>query len=345
MTKEEKIEKFDPNNYATNDQLFGLPFNYEESDVIVLPVPWEVTVSYSSGTAKAPEAVKEASLQVDLYDPLIKDGWKRGVYMLPVNDELVSLNEDGRKKAETYLDELFEGSANLELLDEINQYCGQIVNWVREESTRLLDDGKKIILLGGDHSTPLGFIKALSNRYMEFGILQIDAHADLRNAYEGFEFSHASIMYNAIQLEQVSRLVQVGIRDYCDAENELIQNSDDRIVTFFDRDIKRQKYRGIHWEVQCQHIISKLPQKVYISFDIDGLDPKLCPNTGTPVAGGFEMEEVIFLLEKVVESGREIIGMDLNEISPVADGSNDWDANVGARLLYRLYSLMIKEPE
>jgi agmatinase len=200
-----------------------------------------------------------------------------------------------------------------------------------------LNQNKLVALLGGDHSTPLGLMQALSEKYSSFGILHIDAHADLREAYEGFEFSHASIMYNAIKLPQVTRLVQVGIRDYCVAENQLIK-SDARITTFFDREIKQSQFEGVTWSVTCDKIIEALPERVYLSFDIDGLDPKLCPHTGTPVPGGLEFEQSIYLIEKLVHSGRTIIGFDLNEVAP---GNDEWDANVGARLLYRLSNLCL----
>ena len=178
-------------------------------------------------------------------------------------------------------------------------------------------------------------MQALADINQSFGILHIDAHADLREAYEGFEFSHASIMFNALKIQQISHLVQVGIRDYCEAELKLIQ-SDKRISTFFDRDIKQQQFNGKNWAEICENIISLLPQNIYLSFDIDGLDPKLCPNTGTPVPGGLELEQALFLIERLVQSGRKIIGFDLNEVAP---GSDEWDANVGARLLYRLANM------
>jgi agmatinase len=167
--------------------------------------------------------------------------------------------------------------------------------------------------------------------------LQIDAHADLRVAYEGFEFSHASIMYNALKVPQVSTLTQVGIRDYCEDEKQLI-DVDKRIHTFFDDAIKHQQYEGKTWKDICKQIIKTLPDKIYLSIDIDGLDPKLCPNTGTPVPGGFEFEQVIYLLHEVVKSGKQIIGFDINEIAP---GKDEWDANVGARLLYRVSNLCL----
>ncbi len=342
MTKEEKIAAFDPNGLASNSNLFGLPFNYAESQVVVLPVPWEVTVSYSAGTANAPTAIKEASLQVDLYDAFLVDAWKRGVLMLEVDERLSTKSLKHRKLAEQYLDKLEAGESDEELLKVLNKACKEMVDWVEAQATQVLEDGKLMALLGGDHSTPLGYLQALAKRHDSFGILQIDAHADLRVAYEGFKYSHASIMYNALKIEQVSKLVQVGIRDYCESEKEIVINNPERVSTFFDKDIKQASYAGRTWKEQVDLIVSELPQKVYLSFDIDGLDPKLCPNTGTPVAGGFEVEEVLFLLERVVGSGRQIIGLDLNEVSP---GEDEWDANVGARLLYRLCNIMMKSAE
>ncbi|HEX7414367.1 MAG TPA: arginase family protein, partial [Bacteroidia bacterium] len=158
-------------------------------------------------------------------------------------------------------------------------------------------------------------------------------------AYESFEFSHASIMFNALKIKELTKLVQVGIRDYCEEELHLINNSNGRVITFFDRDIKQQQYNGETWGAICDKIISNLPDKIYLSFDIDGLDHKLCPHTGTPVAGGFEAEQVLFLLEKVVKSGKRILAFDLNEVSPGPEG-DDWDANVAARLLYRMANLV-----
>lgn len=197
-------------------------------------------------------------------------------------------------------------------------------------------------MVGGDHSTPLGLMKAVGEQFGEFGILQIDAHADLRKAYEGFTYSHASIMYNVLQeIPQMKKLVQVGIRDFCDEEYELIQTND-RITTYFDKDIKERQYEGETWKQICDDIISQLPQQVYLSFDIDGLDPKLCKNTGTPVQGGFEAEQIQYLFKQVIESGRKIIAFDLNEVSCGEDSQDAIDANVGARILYRMCNLFMK---
>jgi len=196
-----------------------------------------------------------------------------------------------------------------------------------------------VALLGGDHSTPFGYFKAIAEKHGDFGILQIDAHCDLRNAYEGFIYSHASVMYNALnEIPQLKKIVQVGIRDYCEAELDFINANSNRIVTYFDKDIKEREYEGETWKQIVDEIVSNLPDKVYFSFDIDGLDPKLCPHTGTPVQGGFETEQVFYLFNKVLQSGRKLVGFDLNEVGVSHD---EWDENVGARCLFKMCNLLV----
>lgn len=342
MTKEKKIATFNPNDIGNADNnIYGLPFTPEEASLVIIPVPWEVTVSYSAGTASGPEAVYDASYQVDLYDPNVKDAWKLGMAMLPVSKKIKSTSHKLRKKSEQYIDLYAQGkdaSKNnkmKQIQKEVNAGCKELNKWVKKEALKQLDKGKIPALLGGDHSAPLGLMQALAEKYKSFGVLQIDAHADLRDAYEGFEFSHASIMFNALKINQISKLVQVGIRDYCEDEKKLIEQNK-RITTFFDADIKHQEYEGATWKDICLQIIKTLPDKIYLSIDIDGLDPKLCPNTGTPVPGGFEFEQVIYLIQQIVLAKKQIIAFDINEVGP---GEDEWDANVGARLLYKVANL------
>ena len=341
MNKEELIKNFDPNGLGINGSLFGLPFTSDTSELIVIPVPWEVTVSYHDGTALGPKAILEASTQVDLYFKGIQDAWKLGITMLPFPEDLYLENKNLRSLALQHIASLGTTSAdddyNKVIPQKINEACENLNVYVRNITAKYLSEGKMVGLLGGDHSTPIGFLRALSERYDRFGVLQIDAHADLRKAYEGFTYSHASIMFNALKLPAVQRLVQVGIRDYCEEEVSVINRAMGRVVTFFDEDIKSQLYGGKNWEAICKDIIKALPENVYISFDIDGLDPKLCPNTGTPVAGGFEFHQITYLIKQIALSGKRIIGFDLNEVAP---GPTDWDANVGARMLYQLCNWM-----
>ena len=346
MTKPDKIKKFNPNDIGNkNAGIYGLPFTQDECEIQIIPVPWEVTVSYTTGTAEGPQAILDASYQVDLHDPFVPEAWKMGIFLDDFEESINFKSYSLRKKAEEYIKFLAEGETSeeqtdfKEIIDEINEECKIMNAWVKQRSLHFLNQNKTVGLLGGDHSTPLGMMQALAEKFGNFGVLQIDAHADLRNSYEGFEFSHASIMFNALKIKELTKLVQVGIRDYCEEELNFINNSNGRIVTFFDRNIKQQQYNGDSWNTICDKIISNLPDKIYFSFDIDGLDPKLCPHTGTPVAGGFEAEQVLFLLEKIVKSGKRIIAFDLNEVAPGPDG-DDWDANVAARLLYRIANLV-----
>ncbi|MFC6999772.1 agmatinase family protein [Rufibacter roseus] len=342
-SKRTKIASFDQNGVGeVGSNLFGLPFTEEESEVVVFPIPWEVTVSYNAGTAEGPAAVLDASPQLDVFDPELPDVWHLGIHMPEIPENWASESRRLREKSEHYIKWLESGeNTGIErfklTIDEINRKGEQLLDWSKTETGALLDKGKLVGVLGGDHSTPLGFMHALADRNSEFGILQIDAHSDLRKAYEGFPYSHASIMYNALKLPQVKKLVQVGIRDLCQAEAELVDQSNGRVTTFYDSKIKAAMYEGTSWRKQCKKIIAQLPQKVYISFDIDGLDPKLCPATGTPVPGGFEFEEAVYLIKALVKSGREIIGFDLCEVAP---GESDWNGNVGARLLFKLCNWM-----
>ncbi len=342
--KKKKAAAFDPNGHALdNGQLFGLPFTFEESAVAILPVPWEVTVSYHHGTSLGPEAVLRASAQVDLYDPDLPDAWKYGIYMLDISKEWLNRNNRMRPRA-LEIQRLREKGeiSSVQIknsLSSINQICRELEDWVYTQTERLVHHGKLVGILGGEHSVSLGFMKVLAHKYENFGILQIDAHADLRKAYEGFEHSHASVMYNALAIEQISKIVQVGIRDYCQEEADRTAQSRGRIVPFSNQAIRHRLYRGESWGAICDEIIEALPQHVYISFDIDGLDPKLCPNTGTPVPGGFELQETFFLLRRLIESGRKIIAFDLVEVAP---GEDDWDGNVGARVLFKLSHFLLQ---
>lgn len=342
MSKQNKIKNFDPNTVASEDGgIFGLPFTTDEAEIVLIPVPWDVTVSYSDGTSDGPEAIYNASSQVDLFDPLVKDSWKIGVAMEEPLKKIGSMNKILRKKAASYIRNLEKGvsdnsPAMKKVRNEVNKGCVELKKLVRESTIKQLNKNKIVGLVGGDHSTPLGFLEALAEKYSDFGILQFDAHCDLREAYEGFEYSHASIMYNALKIPQIKKLVQVGIRDWCEAENDIINNSKGRVKTFFDYVIKHKMYEGRSWKEVCSEIISHLPQNIYISFDIDGLDPKLCPNTGTPVPGGLEFEQAVYLMSRVAASGKKIIGFDLNEVAP---GDSEWNGNVGARLLYKMCNL------
>ena len=338
----EKIASFDPGGVgAVNGNLFGFPHDYTHASTVVIGVPWDVTTSYQDGTCQGPAAILQASPQLDFYDFDDPDGWRQGIYMLPVPTWLLAENRRLRPDAIAIIRGAEQGITPDESPDlaaalaRVNQGCRTMSRWVHYQTKTALQHHKKIIVIGGDHSVPLGALQALSQEYLSFGILHLDAHGDLRNAYEGFQESHASIMFNAMQLSQISKLVQVGIRDISHGEMALIDQSAGRIVTYLDTQLKQAAYGGQSWLQQCQDIVGNLPDHVYISCDVDGLDPKLCPHTGTPVPGGLNLEEVYCLWREVVRSGRRIIGCDICET-----GNHEWDGNVSARILYKLFCLM-----
>lgn len=343
MSKSEKIQLFDPSGVGLkNDHFIGLPFEEAEAEVVLLPVPWDVTVSYADGTAEGPDNILEASSQLDLLDPFVPDAWKMGLYMRPPSPGIREKSKQFREKAKSYI-ELLEAGEEAEphpsmqsTLDQVNQACEAMVNWVRRQSKEIMDTGKIVGLVGGDHSTPLGFLQALGERHPTFSILQIDAHMDLRKAYEGFRYSHASVFYNALSIPSVKKLVQVGIRDYCEEEVQLVDQQKDRIKVFYDHELKAAQFSGASFRQICDRILDDLGGNVYISFDIDGLQPFLCPHTGTPVPGGLQFEEAVYLLQQLVDKGHRIIGFDLCE---VAGKPHEWDGNVGARLLYKMANL------
>ncbi|HJU45699.1 MAG TPA: agmatinase family protein [Chitinophagaceae bacterium] len=340
------LSQFDPNTPGNpNNNIFGLPFSEEESRLVIVPVPWEVTVSSGAGTSRSTEHIFKASLQIDLFDQEARDLWKQGYYMRSTDRKILSKSDYLRKEAELYIDYISKGDIieknafMCKSLKDINEGSNFLNKWVYEQTKELLDKGKLVAVLGGDHSTPLGYFKAIAEKQGDFGMLQIDAHCDLRKAYEGFTYSHASIMYNALtEIPELKKLVQVGIRDLCEEEWNYIQDSNGRVVTYFDKNIKERQYEGETWKQIVEDIVSQLPEKVFLSFDIDGLDPKLSPNTGTPVAGGLEAEQVFYLLKTLIKSGRRLIGFDLNE---VGTGDTGWDANVGARVLWRLCNMLV----
>jgi len=329
--------EFNPNSIGIpNGNFFGLPYTVKEADIVLLSVPWDVTTSYRPGTHKGPKAITDASLQIDLFDPLVPNAWEIPIGTLPALQGVGKKNMTVRKVAEEVIDALEQGrdpASYAQALDIVNDACATLHQTVYQTTLAQLAKGKLVGIVGGEHSVPLGLLRALSERYRSFGILHIDAHADLRCAYEGFIYSHASIMYHAIGLPQVRSLVQAGIRDFCQDEAQLIQ-SKEHIHCFTDEYLRRSIFEGATWRQLCQEIVEKLPDHVYISFDIDGLSPDLCPHTGTPVPGGLSFREADYLLHTLAVSGKKIIGFDLCEVAP--EKGDEWDANVGARMLYKL---------
>jgi len=330
-------QTFDPDAAsAPGSGIFGLPFRPEDSRVVIIPVPYESTTSYGGGTSKGPQAILEASRQVDLYDHDTGTPYLTGIAMLPIPGKVVRWNREAKKLAAPVIEAGgVDGNRRLVSAAKRVNLIGETLNqWVYQQTSTLLEQKKMPVILGGDHSVPFGGIKAYAERYPGMGILHLDAHPDLRDAFEGFTWSHASIFHNVMtRLGQVDKLVQVGLRDVGLSENKMIRDSRGRIVAFFDADMAARKERGVPFATIADEIVKELPDTVYLSWDVDGLDPTLCPHTGTPVPGGLTWNEALGLLRALVRANKRIVGLDLCEVAP---GDTEWDANVGARLLYKM---------
>ena len=336
---------FDPDAAATGDGLFGLDTRPEHAKVVVIPVPFDATTSYRPGTARGPAHVLEASRQVDLEDIQYGPIWQAGISMLPIPADIAALSRRARAAAEPVI--AAGGAepgnkAHAKAVAAVNAASERVHGFVAREAERILDRGAVPAVLGGDHSSPFGLIAELSLRHPGMGILQIDAHADLRDGFEGFAWSHASIFHNVMtRLPGVGRLVQVGIRDVGSREVAFAQASKGRVKTFYDQRLRDRQFAGATWTKVCREVIAALPKEVYVSFDIDGLTSEHCPHTGTPVPGGITFAETCHLLELLAESGRRVVGFDLCEVAPGAPG-DEWNGCVGARVLYKLMGCALR---
>jgi agmatinase len=328
------MSSFDPNAAASPDSgIFGLFDDVATSRLVLVPVPFAATVSYGTGAEAGPEAILAASRQVDLYDLQYGRIYEQRLCMAPADERIAALHRAARSRAAEIIERggAATGSPEVAAVDA----AGHEVNTrVHAAVSDLLRQGKIPAVVGGDHSVPFGAIRACAEAHPGLGILHVDAHADLRVAYEGFRWSHASIMDNVLRsVPQVARLVQVGIRDFCEQELDSIRGSGGRVVTHFDGEWQRRRACGETFDSLCRETVDALPRDVYVSFDIDGLDPSLCPHTGTPVPGGLAFGEAVHLLHTLVTRGHRIVGFDLVEVVP---GDDEWDANVAARLLYKM---------
>ena len=287
-----------------------LPFNFlglneedsalETSKVVILPVPYERTVSFGRGTSKGPHSIIYASRSLELYDDeLGYEPYEVGIHTLP---ELES-NVDPEQ-----------------MVGDLSEVCSE-----------LLDSGKFIITLGGEHSITYGAVKGHKNKLGEFSVLNIDAHCDLRDSYEGTKFNHACVMRRI--LEEGISVTEVGIRSYSAEEAEFIKKGKD-LKIIHAREIKESNQNK--W---IDDTISTLSPKVYISVDMDAFDPSIVPGTGTPEPGGLDWYQVIRLIREVFQS-RDVIGIDIVELAPIA-GITGPDV-LAAKLAYKAIGYKFK---
>ena len=331
---------FDPDGPGSvEDGLYGLGIAPEDAAVTVIPVPFEATASFRRGTRDGPAAVLEASTQIDLTDLETGEPWREGIAMLPLPESVIAWDAEAAPDALAVIE---AGGpltpALVAATQRVDAISERVNRWVADRAREVIARGGIPAVLGGDHSVPFGAMAAVAERWPGVGVLHVDAHADLRAAYEGFTWSHASILYNALtRLPDISRVVQVGVRDVGRGELDFLAANSERVTTWFDPDIAWGVAGGASWRELAEGFIEGLPEHVYVSFDIDGLEPALCPHTGTPVPGGLSWQMACVLLRVLGTSGRRIVGFDLCEVAPGGgEFAESWDANVGARLLYKL---------
>jgi agmatinase len=349
---------FDPDGAApAGTGIFGLPPG-ADARFVVIPVPFDATTSYRDGARHGPAAVLAASRQVDLHDLELGHPWMQGIRMLPLGSgparELARMNARARRLARPVIaagGDVGGRPALARAVGEVNGIGARAAGIVEAVAEEQLRAGRVPVVLGGDHASPLGAIRACARHFPGMGILHVDAHADLRDAYEGFRYSHASIMHNVVtsvgRRGGVATVVQVGLRDVGEREVAMIEAHQrpsrrrTRILVHPDARIQAAKMAGTPFRDIASRIVRDLPRHVYVSLDIDGLDPALCPDTGTPVPGGLSFAELMELLRALLRGRRRIVGFDLSEVAPrpgtpPARLEGDWNGNVGARVLYKL---------
>jgi len=335
---------FDPDAPAApGSGIFGLPFTEAESRVVLIPVPWDATTSYRRGTIDGPAAILAASQQVDLLDRRFGRIYERGIHMLDESERIRALSEEVGELTRRFIDAGATAGSDSDtstLLGRVDAASEEVNEHVYARVRSVLAAGKVPGVVGGEHSVPFGAIRACAEHHGSIGLLHIDAHMDLRMAFEGFVWSHASIMFNVLsRVPGVVKLVQVGIRDMGERERDFAAAQGGRVEVHYDDLWAEELANGVPFATLARRAIEALPELVYVSFDIDGLDPINCPHTGTPVPGGLTFNHAALLLAALRESGKRVVGFDLVEVAPGAADAPEWDANVGARLLYKLCGL------
>ncbi len=269
---------------------------YETSRFVILPIPYEGTVSYGKGTAKAPKAIIKASTQVELFDEELEgEFFQAGVFTAGAVDCRAVSSEEVQQSIE-------------------------------KTSSELLADGKFVLALGGEHSISAGLVKAAARHWPGLSVLHLDAHADLRDSYQDNKYSHACVMSRISELSVPT--VSVGVRSYSQEESELLSGKIDRVVTA--REIAKDRPASEEW---MDRVLAALSDKVYVSVDIDVFDPGQAPGTGTPDPGGLDWYEVTGLLRRVSQN-KHIVSADIVEVIPKAAG--EVTEFLAARLAYKI---------
>ncbi len=343
-------------------ELFGKASTFEEASVVVVPVPYELTVSDRLGTGKAPEAVFAVSSQLDYGVYGVDRAWTLPIHGLADHDLITDLStasserwvdgdgdddgngalqsrvrayyarlEAGEPPLSTNIDTNIGADVENKLLSEVAEAYGVLLGAVRSTVHGILAKGKIAVVLGGEHSVSLGAIQAASAVYPNMGVLHIDAHMDLHASYGGMPSAHACVMHQVLATTGVP-ITQVGIRAFAPEEAAMAAAYSDRVRIFYQSQLDAQQFEGGTWQQCCSDIIETLPADVYISVDIDGLALANGLSTGTPVPNGLSLGAFYYLLAEVAKR-RRVVGCDLVEVVPSADGTAE---RVAATILYHL---------
>lgn len=327
---------------------FGVKTTFDEADLILIPVPWEVTSSYGKGTSTGPELIRKASSQLDFFNSDFNCSYNHKIHFENTDTLIKSLNKTAGSWAneiqKNWKEDKVLNKREKVLSEKVNQACQSVLDWIYEQSSKVFQADKISALVGGEHSISEGLIRLIGEKYKEkYGILHIDAHADLRVSYQGFKYSHASVMHNVLNLAfPPKKLIQIGVRDFCEQEYRQIKKNS-RIECFFDKEIFSRLFSGENWSDICKQIIEQLPFHIYISLDVDGLSWNYAPGTGTPVPGGLSFRQVLHLFSEIKRQKKKLIAFDLVETSAgtKSNAFSEWNGNVSARLIYYLSGLAL----
>jgi len=271
---------------------------YESSSIVVLPVPFDGTSTWIKGADRGPDAILEASANMELYD----------------------IDTD----SEVYLKGIFTAAPIVE-----SDSPESLSVKVHESVLKYLDDGKFVVTLGGEHSVTIGAVKAFAEKIPGLNVLQIDAHTDLRQEYDGSGYNHACVM---ARVREWCPIVQVGIRSMDAVEKPYITK--DRV--FFAKGITGGRTDWI------DDVIEKLDNQVYVTIDLDGFDPSILPATGTPEPGGLSYYDVINLIRKLIDK-KKLVGFDVVELCPIND--NKASDFLASKLIYQILSYQFVDKE
>ncbi len=323
---------------------FGDKTSLSDADVVVVSAPWSVTSDFGRGATYTPDAIIEASLGKELYDVSTGMSVEGRIATAEIDYNIQEISEQLGRDAERIVrscegEDGEIGDYISRKIASVNEGFAEMHKSIYKQVKQFSAEGKRVAIVGGDHSVAFGAVKALAEDNEALGVLFVDAHSDFGRENELFKFSHRTIARDIVEAAPVAKLVQVGVRDVERAEVEAIRATDN-VEVFFAENLAARRFEGCSWGDICREIVAELPENVYISFDVDALKIEFCNNTNAPTPGGMSFDEALYLINMVVASGRNIVGCDISEV--VTSLEDKMDAIVGARLLAKLSVAMLQ---